>query len=81
VKPLNLTDEEFKDHLGTIRIMVEQQESCDATPDVCSQTNGYHTKLIRDEDGTLQEVSVPCDKMSKIRQIRSNYVYQDFPKE
>ncbi|GHU46937.1 hypothetical protein FACS1894218_0310 [Bacilli bacterium] len=62
-------------------MMVDQQAACNVTPIVCSQISGCHTKLIRDEEGRLEEVSVPCDKMEQIREIQFNYVYHDFPKE
>ncbi|MDR3330187.1 MAG: ATP-binding protein [Mycoplasmataceae bacterium] len=78
VESLKLSDKEFKQFFGVIVKMIAEQKLCDETPNVCSNVTAYHTRLIRSDKNKLEVVSVPCEKVQNMEQIKSHYLIRNF---
>jgi hypothetical protein len=78
VESLNLTDKEFKTHFGVIVHMINEQNICDQTPIDCGNTSRSHTRLVRNAKDQLEVISIPCEKVQSIVQIKSKYLIRNF---
>jgi primosomal protein DnaI len=59
--------------------MVDEQEQCDnAALDVCTNPSFYHIRLIRNDKGKLETISIPCEKVQNTEQIKSKYLIRNF---
>jgi primosomal protein DnaI len=77
VKPLNLSDEELRRYASVIKRMVDDDEKCRSLSDACANNTNYHISLVRN-NGEIEVVSIPCEKMERIVRIKPKYLIRNF---
>jgi primosomal protein DnaI len=78
IKDLKLSSKEFRQNFMIIKQMVDEYEKCNKLDDRCCNESNYHIKLIRDQNNNLQIISVPCEKLERILQVKSKYLIRNF---